>query len=57
MKKNAERFKSSFETELAKVLIHGILHLLGENHEKSEKQAKKMEVKENHYLKIIFNKI
>ena len=57
VKKNAERFKSSLEKELARVLIHGILHLLGENHEKSEKQAKKMEIKENHYLKIIFNKI
>lgn len=56
-KKNAERFDSTFETELARVLIHGILHLLGENHENAEKQAKKMEVKENHYLKIIFNKI
>ena len=50
MKKNAKRFDSNFETELAKVLIHGILHLLGQDHEKNEIAAKKMEEKQNYYL-------
>jgi len=50
VKKNAKRYKSDFETELARVLIHGTLHLLGYNHEKSEKEAKKMEEKQNYYL-------
>lgn len=54
VKKNAKRFGSTFEKELAKVLIHGILHLLGYDHEKSEKEAKEMEEKENQYLKLIF---
>ena len=50
VKKNAKRFDSNFETELAKVLIHGILHLLGQDHEKNEIAAKKMEEKQNYYL-------
>ncbi|MDP2966842.1 MAG: rRNA maturation RNase YbeY [bacterium] len=37
VKKNAKKLKSVFRKELAKVLIHGILHLLGYDHEKSEK--------------------
>ena len=50
VKKNAKRYETTFEKELSKVLIHGILHLLGYNHEKSEVQAKKLEEKENYYL-------
>ena len=50
VKKNAKKYDTTFEKELSKVLIHGILHLLGYNHEKSEVQAKKMEEKENYYL-------
>ena len=54
VKKNAKRFSSIFEKELARVLIHGILHLLGYDHEKSEKTAKKVEEKQNYYLKLFF---
>ncbi len=50
VKKNAKKFKSSFDKELAKVLIHGILHLLGYDHEKSETEAEKMKEKEECYL-------
>ena len=39
--------------ELAKVLVHGILHILGYEHEKSEKKAMQMEEKEKHYLLMI----
>ena len=52
IKKNAKKHGFSFEKELTQVLIHGILHLLGYDHEKSEKQAKKMEEKQNYYLKL-----
>ena len=52
IKKNAKKDGFSFEKELTQVLIHGILHLLGYDHEKSEKQAKKMEEKQNYYLKL-----
>ncbi len=54
VKKDAERFGSTFEKELARVLIHGILHLLGHDHEKGEAKAKKMEEKQNYYLKKYF---
>jgi len=45
VKKNAKRFGSSFEKELATCLIHGILHLLGYDHEK-------MGEKQKYYLSI-----
>ena len=53
VKKNAERYKSTFEKELAYVLIHGILHLLEYDHEKTKKEAEKMSEKEEHYLSQI----
>jgi len=54
VKKNAKKFHSPLQKELAKVLIHGILHLLGYDHEKSEKAAKEMEEKQEHYLRKIY---
>ena len=66
IKKNAKRFLPSqilpgktwegeaFEKELATCLIHGILHLLGYNHEISEEKAKAMEEKQNQYIKLFF---
>ncbi|GAH97988.1 unnamed protein product, partial [marine sediment metagenome] len=55
VKKNARKFNSDFKKELALVLIHGILHLLGYDHEKSDKEAKKMREKEKEYLKQTLN--
>jgi len=49
-RKKSAKPSSSFEKELSLVLIHGILHLLGYDHEKSEKAAKEMEEKEDYYL-------
>ena len=54
VKKNAKKFNSSFKKELVRVLIHGILHLLGYDHEKSERKAKEMRERENFYLAKIF---
>ena len=53
VKKNAKRYNSTFEKELARVLIHGILHLLGYNHEKNTIEAKKMKEKEESYSNLI----
>ena len=53
VKKNAKRYSSTFERELARVLIHGILHLLGHDHEKNKTEAEKMSKKENYYLSKI----
>lgn len=50
IKKNAKRFSSTFEKELSLSLIHGILHLLGYDHEKSKKMAEKMKNKQQHYM-------
>jgi len=50
VKKNARKFNSNFKKELARVLIHGILHLLGYEHEKEKKEAEKMEKKQEYYL-------
>lgn len=52
VKQNAKKFKSPFEKELLRVLIHGLLHLLGYTHGKSKKESEKMEEKENYYLKL-----
>lgn len=54
VKKNAKKFKLTFKKELSKILIHGILHLLGYDHEKSKKEAEKMERKEKYYLEKMF---
>jgi len=50
VKKNAKKYNSTFEKELGRVLIHGILHLLGYDHEKSEDDARKIEEREEYYL-------
>lgn len=53
IKKNAKRFDSTFKKELSLSLIHGVLHLLGYEHEKGGKKAKKMEEKQNYYLSLL----
>jgi probable rRNA maturation factor len=53
VRKNAKKFNSTFKKELTWVLIHGILHLLGYNHEKSKKETERMERKQEHYLEKI----
>ena len=53
VKKNAKKFGFSFKVELARVLIHGILHLLGYNHGRSKKQAEIMEKKQNQILESL----
>jgi rRNA maturation RNase YbeY len=49
VEENAEEYKVSFENELNRVIIHGILHLIGYN-DKSELEIKEMRTKENYYL-------
>jgi len=53
VKENARKFGSNFKTELAQVLIHGILHLLGYEDEKSAAKVRKMEEKQQYYLSKI----
>ena len=50
-----EALQSGINTEerFAQLLIHGILHLFGFDHEKSEQDARKMEKKSNELLRLI----
>ena len=41
--REAEKFSQSFENRLHFLLIHGILHLFGYDHERSEAEAEVME--------------
>lgn len=53
IKENSKSFKISFEDELHRVMIHGVLHLLGYN-DKEESEKEEMRKKENHYLALRF---
>ncbi len=55
VKQNAKKFGTTFKKELARVLIHGILHLAGYNHEKKKTETKKMKEKEECYFSKILN--
>lgn len=55
VKENAENFNQTYEDELRRVMVHGILHYCGYK-DKSEDQAKTMRDKENHYL-ILYSEI
>ena len=49
VKENAITFAVPFETELRRVIIHGVLHLMGYK-DKSDEEAETMRSKENYYL-------
>jgi len=51
---NAKGYGTTIKQEMMKVFIHGILHLCGYDHEKSEKEAEAMRQKEEKYLSKIF---
>jgi len=53
VKENAEKYGVSAKKEMLKVFVHGILHLCGYDHEKSEKEAEEMEKKQEKYLSQI----
>ena len=49
VKENSKTFEVDYLTELHRVMVHGLLHLLGYK-DKNEKNAKTMREKENYYL-------
>ena len=49
---NSKCYSLPFTEELHRVMIHGILHLLGFN-DKKEPEKKEMRKKENHYLALL----
>jgi len=54
-RENAVTFKVSEMEELARVMIHGVLHLIGYG-DKTEEEVKVMREKEQFYLNQIFRK-
>jgi len=53
VKENSTIFENSFNEELKRVMIHGILHLIGYN-DKSEEEIELMRKKEDFYLNIFY---
>jgi rRNA maturation RNase YbeY len=49
VKENASIFKQDFEMELRRVMVHGVLHLIGYN-DKGKKEKELMTKKEDYYL-------
>lgn len=54
VKENASQFNVDFEEELHRVIIHGILHLLGQE-DHTPKKEQQMRKKENEALKLMRN--
>jgi probable rRNA maturation factor len=51
VKDNAKQFNVSFQNELLRVIVHGVLHLCGYN-DKTKAQEKQMRAKEDYYLSL-----
>ena len=51
--KEATKYGIKKEEALARMFVHGLMHLLGYDHEGKEKEAKAMENKEEQYLSKI----
>ncbi len=49
----ASRFENTADQELLRLLIHGTLHLLGYDHEKSTREATRMQQKERRIVKAL----
>jgi rRNA maturation RNase YbeY len=52
VRENAEKFKTTFENELHRVMIHGVLHICGYK-DKGKAAAEAMRKKENAALKLL----
>ena len=51
VKDNAKEYDVEFEKELARVMVHGVLHFIGYK-DKTDEDAKQMRQKENQYLPL-----
>ncbi|MBU1015302.1 rRNA maturation RNase YbeY [Patescibacteria group bacterium] len=50
IRRNAVKYGITEEQEFKGAIVHGLLHLLGYDHEGTQEQAKRMEERERHYL-------
>ena len=55
VKENAKKYKETFKKELLRVIIHGLLHLIGFL-DKTKEEKNTMTLKENEYLSL-YNKL
>jgi probable rRNA maturation factor len=55
VRENALKFSNSFEAELHRVIIHGVLHLIGYD-DKTEKLKLVMRSMEDKYLGVLYSK-
>lgn len=51
VKDNAKQLSETFNNELHRVMVHGVLHLCGYK-DKTEGEEKEMRMKEDHYLSL-----
>ena len=51
VKENAKKYKQLFKTELLRIIIHGLLHLIGFS-DKTKEEKNTMTLKENEYLSL-----
>lgn len=51
VKENAKEYEVEFDKELARVMVHGVLHFIGYK-DKTDEDAKLMRQKENQYLPL-----
>ena len=52
VKENTSKFDTTLKSEVARVMIHGVLHLIGYN-DKSKIEKKSMREMENKFLKRV----
>ena len=52
VKENAKKYRETFENEIRRVMIHGVLHLCGYK-DKLTEDKRIMRDKENHYLSLL----
>jgi probable rRNA maturation factor len=51
--RQAKEARQSFDEEIVRLLVHGILHLCGYDHERSEKEARRMYRRERMILRLL----
>lgn len=54
VKKQAMRAKKSFKQEFAHVLIHGVLHLVGYEHDENAEALEKMHAREKKIISLVY---
>jgi probable rRNA maturation factor len=52
VKENAKEYSKSFYSELHRVMIHGVLHLIGYE-DNTDKKKKQLTLKEDYYLSLL----